>query len=186
MKFIKTGLTDVMVVEPDVIPNEGGFFYEGYNIEKYRAVGIQSEFAQETTSLSAGNVLRGLHAQRRRPQSRLMSVLEGEVFSVAVDIRRGSPSYGRSAEANLSSSNGRLLLVPAGFASGYYVLSDCARVQIRSSEAIDLSDEIVLLWNDPDLGINWPVTSPVLSARDRAALLLRELEPWLPRFREAA
>lgn len=167
MRFLAGELPGVVVVEPDVYRDSRGYFLESYQAEKYRAAGIVGPFVQDNESRSTVGTLRGLHLQHRRPQGKLIRVIDGEIWDVAVDVRRGSPSFGRWAAVTLSSDNFKQVYVPPGFAHGFCVLSAVARVEYKCTEFYDPSDEIGIAWNDPALGIAWPVRDPLLSERDR-------------------
>jgi len=155
-----------VIVEPDVHRDGRGFFLEVYHEEKYREAGIDARFVQENHSRSVRDTLRGLHWQSRRSQAKLVRVISGEIFDVAVDIRRGSPTFGRWTAAILSAANLRLMFVPAGFAHGFAVTSDVAEVEYKCTDLYDRDGEAGLSWNDPSLAIEWPVATPILSARD--------------------
>jgi len=184
MKFLSTDLPGVVLIEPDVYRDKRGFFLETYHAGKYRAAGIAGTFVQDNRSHSVHGTVRGLHAQRHRPQGKLVRVLQGEIFDVAVDIRRGSPTFRRWAGVRLSADNFRQIYVPPGFAHGFCVLSEMADVEYKCTELYDPADEFGVLWNDPELGISWPVREPLLSEKDRTAPLLAELTEVLPVFRE--
>lgn len=167
-----TRLPEVLLLEPKAFPDERGFFMESFNrADCAKAVGRDIDFVQDNHSGSARNVLRGLHYQMEpRAQAKLVRVAEGEVFDVAVDMRRSSPRFGQWAGARLSAENRRQLWVPEGFAHGFLVLSDFAQVLYKTSDYHSPEHERSLLWNDPDLGIEWPADSaPILSAKDAAA-----------------
>ena len=187
MDFVETPLEGVLVVEPDVHRDDRGFFLESYNEEKYARGGLAVHFVQDNHSKSACGTLRGLHAQLRRPQGKLVRAVEGEIFDVAVDIRRGSPSFGKWFGLELSAENFRQLYVPPGFVHGFCVLSETAQVEYKCTEFYDPGGEVGVLWNDPDIGIGWPFEGePLLSAKDAAASLLRDVadlpvyEPRVP------
>ncbi len=175
MKFTPLALPEVILVEPDVHRDARGFFLETYHVEKYRAGGIPGPFVQDNHSRSVRGTLRGLHAQHRRPQGKLVRAVEGEMFDVAVDIRRGSPGFGRWVGVRLSGENFRQLYVPPGFAHGFCVLSDVVHVEYKCTDFYDPGDEIGLAWNDGDVGIEWPVSDPVISEKDRRLPPLRSL-----------
>jgi dTDP-4-dehydrorhamnose 3,5-epimerase len=181
MRFVPTDLAGVIVVEADVHRDDRGFFLETYHREKYRAGGIDVTFVQDNHSRSVRGTLRGLHAQRRKPQGKLVRVLSGEIFDVAVDIRRSAATFGRWAGVTLSAENFRQVFVPPGFAHGFCVLSEWAEIEYKCTALYDPGDEMTLLWNDPVLGIEWPVREPLLSSKDRAAPLLAEVMELLPR-----
>ncbi len=180
MPFHATSLPGVIRVEPQVFRDERGFFLETYHREKYRQGGILPDFVQDNHSRSVAGTLRGLHAQLNNPQGKLVRAVEGEIWDVAVDIRRGSPTFGRWVGVNLSAENFRQLYVPPGFAHGFCVLSPVAQVEYKCTALYDPTDEIALAWNDPELAIDWPVEAPLLSARDRAALTLAAAAERLP------
>jgi dTDP-4-dehydrorhamnose 3,5-epimerase len=182
MKFHPTALPEVVVVEPDVYRDPRGLFLETYHARKYHEGGIGATFVQDNLSRSVRGILRGLHAQRRHPQGKLIRVVEGEIFDIAVDIRRGSPTFARWVGVQLSGENFRQCYVPPGFAHGFCVLSEQVVVEYKATDFYDPADEIGLIWNDPDLAIPWPVTAPILSAKDGAARRLRDLMEILPIF----
>ena len=182
MNFLPTGLPEVIVVEPDVHRDPRGFFLETYHAGKYREGGISPTFVQDNLSRSRRGTLRGLHAQRRRPQGKLIRVVEGEIFDVAVDIRRGSPTFGRWVSVILSGENFRQCYVPPNFAHGFCILSEVAVVEYKCTDFYDPSDEIGLIWNDPDIGIAWPVTTPILSTKDVAASRIKDVLDQLPTY----
>lgn len=183
MLFEPTALPEVMVITPDVYRDARGLFLETYHDRKYREAGIAAPFVQDNQSRSVQGTLRGLHAQRRRPQGKLIRVVQGEIFDVAVDIRRASPTFGRWVATCLSGENLRQCYVPPGFAHGFCVQSDVAVVEYKCTEFYDPADELVLIWNDPDIGIQWPITDPSLSAKDGAAPPLRDILEQLPTYR---
>jgi len=182
MKVLSADLPGVVLIEPDVYRDKRGFFLETYHADKYRAAGIAGTFVQDNQSHSLRDTLRGLHAQRQRPQGKLVRVLQGEIFDVAVDIRRGSPTFRRWVGVKLSADNFRQIYVPPGFAHGFCVLSEMADIEYKCTELYDPADEIGVLWNDPELGILWPVHEPLLSEKDRTAPCLAELIDMLPVF----
>jgi dTDP-4-dehydrorhamnose 3,5-epimerase len=180
MKTQPTEIPDVIVIEPDVHRDPRGFFLESYNARKYREGGIAAPFVQDNHSSSMRGTLRGLHAQRRRPQGKLLRVIEGEIFDVAVDVRRGSPTFGHWVGVRLSAENFKQIYVPPGFAHGFCVLSELAQVEYKVTDFYDPTDELGLLWNDPEIGIRWPLKEPLLSAKDSSAPRLREIMDQLP------
>lgn len=183
MKVRPTGLPGVLLIEPDVFADARGFFMETYREERYRELGIPDRFVQDNLSSSERGVLRGLHFQNPHPQAKLASVLEGEVFDVAVDLRRGSPSFGRWFGTTLSETNRHQLYIPKGFAHGFCVLSARALFSYKCSSAYVAEADRCLRWDDPDLGIEWPLDAPSLSRKDASALRLRELsEDLLPPY----
>jgi dTDP-4-dehydrorhamnose 3,5-epimerase len=173
-------LAEVILIEPDVRRDDRGFFLETYHAERYRAGGIQGPFVQDNHSQSVGGTIRGLHLQLRRPQGKLIRVVEGDVFDVAVDVRRGSPTFGRWVGSRLSANNFRQCYVPPGFAHGFCVVSKTAQVEYKCTEFYDPAGEIGIAWNDPELAISWPVVQPLLSDRDRRHPPLSQLLDVLP------
>ena len=180
MQFIETALPGVILIEPDVYRDPRGFFLESYHQEKYAQGGIPGPFVQDNHSHSARGTLRGLHAQRAKPQGKLVRAVHGEMFDVAVDIRRGSESFGHWVGFVLSGENFRQLYIPPGFAHGFCVLSDRVDVEYKCTDFYDPGDEIAIAWNDPDVGIDWPIKNPTLSAKDGAAPRLAEAVERLP------
>ena len=180
MKCEPTALPEVLVVTPHVYRDARGYFLETYHAGKYRAAGIAASFVQDNLSRSVRGTLRGLHAQQRRPQGKLIRVVEGEIFDVAVDIRRGSPSFGRWVAVHLSAENFRQCYVPPGFAHGFCVLSESAVVEYKCTELYDPADELGVIWSDPDLAIQWPISEPTLSVKDGSAPRLRDVLDLLP------
>lgn len=183
MRVIETELPGVVVIEPEVHKDKRGFFLETFHGERYRRHGLPEVFVQDNHSRSVRGTLRGLHAQLRRPQGKLVRVVAGEVWDVAVDIRVGSPTFRRWVAVVLSAGNFRELYVPPGFAHGFCVLSEVAEVEYKCTDYYDPEGELRLAWNDPELAIPWPVRDPILSAKDRAARTLRELHSVLPRYK---
>jgi dTDP-4-dehydrorhamnose 3,5-epimerase len=181
--FIATELPGVIVVEPTIHRDDRGFFLETYHAARYAAAGIPTQFVQDNHSRSIRGTLRGLHAQRRHPQGKLVRVVSGEVFDVVVDVRVGSPAFGRWIGVSLTAANFRQCWIPAGFAHGFCVLSDWAELEYKCTDFYDAGDEIRLLWNDPELGIRWPIEQPTLSEKDASASTLAELRPDLPVYR---
>lgn len=175
MKAVPTGLPGVLLVETRVFGDARGWVRETWREAEYAAAGIAGPFVQDNASWSAAGVVRGLHFQHPHGQGKLVSVLYGEVWDVAVDVRAGSPTFGRWTAAALSDRNGRQLWIPAGFAHGFAVLSDGAVVQYRCTAAYHPPGERIVRWDDPALGIGWPVRDPLLSARDASAPRLAEL-----------
>jgi dTDP-4-dehydrorhamnose 3,5-epimerase len=169
MKVIKTAIPEVLIIEPDVFGDERGFFLECYNARSFsEAVGTRIEFVQDNHSRSARNVLRGLHYQIRQPQGKLVRVVAGEVFDVAVDIRRSSPTFGKYVSAMLSATNKRLMWIPVGFAHGFLVTSDSADFLYKTTDYWAPQHERCIAWNDPKLAVSWPLQAdPVLSAKDQ-------------------
>jgi dTDP-4-dehydrorhamnose 3,5-epimerase len=175
MKIIETDLPGCLIVEPQVFGDSRGYFYESFNRDKLAAVGLDLSFAQGNVSSSARGVLRGLHYQWPKPQGKFVSVIEGEVWDVAVDIRRGSPHFGRWTAALLSGENKRHFWIPEGFAHGFAVLSEKAVFTYLCTETYDAQADAGLRWDDPDLAIDWPVSEPILSAKDQVTPLLKDV-----------
>jgi len=167
---------DVLIIDPKLFGDQRGFFLETYQSTRYAEHGISRPFVQDNLSRSAYGVLRGLHLQNPKTQGKLVSVLRGRVLDVAVDVRVGSPYFGRHVAVELSEDNRRQLWVPRGFAHGFVVLSETADFFYKCDEFYNPKDEIVVRWDDPAIGITWGVESPSLAARDAAAPLLSEIE----------
>ncbi len=183
MKIEPTALPEVLIVEPDRFGDARGFFQETWSQRRYAEAGIDGSFVQDNISFSARGVLRGLHLQNPNPQGKLVYVLQGEVFDAAVDLRVGSPHFGRWAGAVLSAENRRQLWVPEGFAHGFCVLSATALYAYKCTDFYAPESEMTVLWNDPGIGIDWPLSDPVVSEKDAEAQHLSELDPArLPRY----
>ncbi len=177
MKVIPTAIPDVLVLEPKVFGDARGFFYESYNQRVFeQATGLNPQFVQDNHSRSAQGVLRGLHYQIRQPQGKLVRVVQGSVFDVAVDLRRSSPSFGRWVGEILSAENKRMMWVPPGFAHGFVVTSDDAEFLYKTTDYYAPEHERCLCWDDPTLGIVWPVLQPQLSAKDAQGAVLEMAE----------
>jgi dTDP-4-dehydrorhamnose 3,5-epimerase len=183
MKVIDTELSEVKIIEPQLFGDSRGFFLESFQARRYAEAGMRRPFVQDNLSRSAHGVLRGLHLQNPNPQGKLVTVLRGRVLDVAVDVRRGSPDFGRHVAVELSEDNRRQLWVPRGFAHGFAVLSESADFFYKCDEFYSPNDEISVRWDDPAIGIKWGVESPSLSIRDAAAPLLPEIKN-LPIFEE--
>lgn len=175
MNVLDTSLPGVKVIRAKRFPDERGWFAELWNVERYREVGIASEFAQDNVSFSTRGVLRGLHFQEPNGQGKLISALHGTIFDVAVDVRPDSPTFGRWEGRVLSQENGEQLWIPEGFAHGFLVLSDSALVHYNCTTVYDPAGDRSLAWDDPDVGIDWPETPALISPKDRAAPRLRDL-----------
>ncbi len=176
MNVRSLAIPEVKLIEPKVFGDARGFFLESFHGERYAAAGIAGPFVQDNQSFSQRGVLRGLHFQwPENVQGKLVSVVQGAVWDVAVDVRRGSPSFGKWVGAELSESNHHQLWVPPGFAHGFVVLSETALFCYKCTAPYSPADEVSIRWDDPTLGIAWPVTAPTLSARDAAAPLFSEL-----------
>ena len=178
MKVIETAIPDVLLVEPQVFGDDRGFFYESYNARAFAdKTGISAHFVQDNHSRSSKNVLRGLHYQVQQPQGKLIRVVAGSVFDVAVDLRTSSKTFGQWVGMHLSAECKQQLWIPPGFAHGFVVLSESAEFLYKTTDYYAPQHERCILWNDPDLAIAWQIASePVLSAKDRAGKLLREAE----------
>ena len=180
MNVIPTEIPDVLLIEPRVFGDERGFFFESYNERQWREkTGLDLRFVQHNHSRSGRNVLRGLHYQIRQPQGKLVRVVRGEVFDVAVDLRRSSPTFGRWAGAHLSEESKRIFWVPPGFAHGFLVLSESADFLYLATDFYAPEHERAVAWNDPELHISWPLQGePILSDKDRQAVPFREAEVY--------
>jgi len=177
MNVIKTKLDGCLIIEPKVFGDERGFFLETFQAERYISeAGIMLPFVQDNHSRSSKSVLRGLHFQKTKPQGKLVRVVRGQVYDVAVDIRNGSPTYGQWEGLILSEENKTQLWVPPGFAHGFVVLSDTADFEYKCTDYYDPSDEGSILWNDSDLDIPWPIDNPILSNKDASADRLADLK----------
>jgi dTDP-4-dehydrorhamnose 3,5-epimerase len=182
MKVEKTGLPGVLKVTPDLFEDQRGYFFEAFRAERYEAHGIPGHFAQDSVSRSRHGVLRGLHFQWPSAQGKLVYVLEGEVFDVAVDVRPQSRTFRQWAGHKLSAENREQLWIPPGFAHGFSVLSDTALFAYKCTTPYDAKSEQAIRWDDKDLAIDWPIEAPTLSKKDAAAPRLREIDPSrLPR-----
>ena len=183
MKVIETRLPGCVVIEPAVFGDERGFFFEGWNAARFGQLGLPDRFVQSNVSSSSKGVLRGLHYQWPRPQGKLVSVLEGEVYDVAVDIRRGSPTFGQWEAVVLSAQNKRQFWIPEGFAHGFAVLSDTALFHYLCTDVYVKEADAGVRWNDADIAVNWPVGAPTLSPKDEHAPFLKDIaEERLPVF----
>ena len=183
MNVVETSLPGVLIIEPKVFGDERGFFMETWNGRRYEEAGLPGRFVQDNLSYSARGVLRGLHFQNPQPQGKLVSVLRGEVFDVAVDVRVGSPTFGEWTSVTLSAENKRQFYVPPDFAHGFLVTGEDAIFFYKCTDYYAPSSEGILLWNDPEIGIEWPTDAPTLSERDGKAPPLREMpEGSLPRY----
>jgi dTDP-4-dehydrorhamnose 3,5-epimerase len=186
MKVEATEIEEVLLVAPAVFHDGRGYFLETWNSPRYGSLGLPTRFVQDNVSWSRGGVLRGLHFQHPRGQGKLVSAVRGEIFDVAVDVRVGSPTFGRWTGRVLSEANAHQLWVPPGFAHGFAVMSDEALVSYKCTEVYDREAETTLRWDDPQIGIRWPVPAPVLSDRDAAALVLNDLpRERLPTFAQS-
>ncbi|HMD37218.1 MAG TPA: dTDP-4-dehydrorhamnose 3,5-epimerase [Vicinamibacterales bacterium] len=182
MQVLPTRLPGVVVIEPDVHRDGRGFLVESFHAEHYRLHGIDGPFVQDNHSRSGGGTLRGLHLQRARPQAKLVRVVAGVIFDVAVDVRRGSPTFGRWVGVTLSAENFRQCYVPAGFAHGFCVVGDVAEVIYKCTDVYDAANQVGIAWNDPSLAIEWPIREPLLSKRDAANPILADVMDRLPEY----
>jgi dTDP-4-dehydrorhamnose 3,5-epimerase len=185
VKTIPTELTGVLIIEPRVFPDPRGFFFESYHAERYARAGIPAAFVQDNHSCSTKGTIRGLHFQRRHPQGKLLRVIRGTVFDVAVDIRLGSPTFGCWTGVELSAENKRQVFVPAGFAHGFCVTSEVAEVEYKCTDFYVADDQHGVLWNDPTINVRWPVKEPIMSDQDRAYLPLTLYRDDLPLYEPA-
>ena len=183
MNVIETDLPGVLILEPKLFDDSRGFFMETFNEALFAEHGLKFEFVQDNHSFSKNNVLRGLHFQVPHPQGKLVRAAYGSVFDVAVDVRQGSPRFGKWVGVELSRANRRMLWVPPGFAHGFCVTSDAADVLYKCTDLYDGPSDRVILWNDPALGIDWPVDAPLLSEKDAAAPTLSDA-PVLPHWED--
>lgn len=185
MTFITTALPGVIIVEPTVFRDDRGFFVETFHAERYSDGGIAGPFVQDNHSRSQRGTLRGLHSQSRKPQGKLVRCVEGEIFDVAVDMRRGSPTFGQWVGELLTADNFRQLYIPPDFLHGFYVTSEVAQVEYKCTDVYDPGHEISVVWNDPEIAIDWPLVSgeaPLLSKKDAAASRLADLGDALPAY----
>lgn len=180
MRVVSTAIPGVVIIEPQVHQDGRGFFLETYHAERYREHGIAGPFVQDNHSRSVAGTLRGLHLQLHHPQGKLIRVIEGEIFDVAVDVRRNSPMFGRWVGVKLTAESFQQFYVPPGFAHGFAVVSPIAQVEYKCTDIYDPASEVGIAWNDPALGIAWPVTDPTLSARDARHPSLANLTDKLP------
>jgi dTDP-4-dehydrorhamnose 3,5-epimerase len=181
MNFIKSDLAEVLIIEPKVFEDKRGFFIETFQAREFAAAGIRSDFVQDNHSRSMKFTLRGLHYQIQHAQGKLVRVVAGEIFDVAVDLRRSSPTFGKSIGINLSEQNKRQLWIPPGFAHGFLVLSEWADVLYKATDFYDPEAERVILWSDPTLNISWPIPTrqlPILSPKDLAGRSFSEVEVY--------
>lgn len=167
MKIIPTNLKDVVIIEPHVFADPRGFFMETYHFDRYRKAGIDCTFVQDNLSYSIKGTLRGLHYQIRYPQAKLVSVVSGDIYDVVVDIRKGSPAFGKWVGIYLSARDKRQLFIPEGYAHGFCVTSDTALFSYKCSNFYNPDDEGGILWSDPDIAIDWPTEAPIVSDKDR-------------------
>ena len=184
MNVIETKLPGMMIIEPRVFGDARGYFMESFQAERYAEAGIAGPFVQDNLSFSRQGILRGLHVQNPRPQGKLVQVLQGEVFDVAVDIRVGSPTFGLWEGVVLSAENARQLYVPPGFAHGFVVTSETALFAYKCTDYYLPQSELSIIWDDPDIGIRWPLNDPQLSVKDAAGVRLASVAlERLPKYR---
>ena len=183
MKVEKTEIPGVLILTPKVFEDDRGFFLESYNRKQFADAGIDVEFVQDNHSKSSKGVVRGLHFQKQFPQGKLIRAIRGEVLDVIVDIRKGSPAFGRWISVLISEENKKQVWIPRGLGHGFSVLSETAEFCYKVDEFYHPEDEGGIRWDDPQLKINWEVTSPILSEKDRELPLLKEIEEQLPLFR---
>jgi dTDP-4-dehydrorhamnose 3,5-epimerase len=179
IKFLETALPGVVIVEPDIFRDERGFFLETFHQRRYAEGGIDCLFVQDNHSHSRQGTLRGLHYQLKQGQAKLIYVISGEIFDVAVDIRRGSPTFGKWVGERLTEGNGRQMYIPMGFAHGFFTLSKAADVIYKCTDFYAPGDEYGILWSDPDIGIEWPEKNPLLSKKDSRNPRLSEISEVL-------
>ena len=179
MQFIPAAISDVLIIEPNVFGDARGFFLESWNERAFLEAGIKARFVQDNHSRSARNVVRGLHYQIKQPQGKLVRVTVGEIFDVAVDIRKSSPTFGKWAGTKLSTQNKRIIWIPPGFAHGFLALSESAEVLYKTTDYYSPEHERTILWNDPELGIAWPLQGePLLSAKDQQGVPFAKAEAF--------
>ena len=183
MEVVPLELPDVLLIKPQVFGDERGYFKETFHAERYAASGMRLPFVQDNLSRSRRGTLRGLHLQNPHAQGKLVSVLEGEVFDVAVDVRVGSPTFGRFVSALISDKNHHQIYIPPGFAHGFCVTSESALFAYKCTDLYHPEAELGVAWNDPAIGISWPVASPLVGAKDQNNLPLAQIDPKkLPRY----
>ena len=182
LRFVASEIPGVIVIKPEVHRDQRGLFFECYHAEKYREAGIDVSFVQDNHSSSSKGTLRGLHGQFPQSQGKLVRVLEGEIFDVVVDVRRGSPAYGKVVTAVLSSDNFKQIYVPPGLLHGFLVVSEIAQVEYKCTEFYNPKAEFGVAWNDPELGIPWPTDQPSMSVKDARAPLLSDVQDRLLDF----
>jgi dTDP-4-dehydrorhamnose 3,5-epimerase len=182
MQVEASALPEVLLITPKVFNDPRGFFMETYHEERYRNAGVAARFVQDNHSASVLGTLRGLHAQLKRPQAKLVRCIRGSIWDVAVDARRGSPRFGKWAAAELSERNARQLYIPEGFLHGFAVLSENAEVEYKCSDGYVPDDQLTVRWDDPEIGVPWPLREPLLSDKDRDAPFLSAVLERLPAY----
>ena len=176
MKVTESGIKGVFIIEPDVYEDDRGFFMETFHIERYRKLlGINLDFVQDNISRSSKNVLRGMHFQKNYPQGKIVKASRGEILDVVVDLRKDSPTYGTWESFRLSEKNKLQVWIPPGFAHGFLVMSDSADIDYKCTEYYYPEDELCLMWNDPEVAINWTINDPILTEKDKKGLSLKDL-----------
>ena len=176
MKVTESGIKGVFIIEPDVYEDDRGFFMETFHDERYRKLlGINLDFVQDNISRSSKNVLRGMHFQKNYPQGKIVKASRGEILDVVVDLRKGSPTYGAWESFKLSEQNKLQVWIPPGFAHGFLVMSDSADIDYKCTEYYHPEDELCLMWNDPEVAIDWTINDPILSEKDKKGLSLKDL-----------
>jgi len=176
MKVTESGIKGVFIIEPDVYEDDRGFFMETFHNERYRKLlGINLDFVQDNISRSSKNVLRGMHFQKNYPQGKIVSASRGEILDVVVDLRKDSPTYGTWESFRLSEKNKLQVWIPPGFAHGFLVMSDSANIDYKCTEYYHLEDELCLMWNDPEVAIDWTINDPILTEKDKKGLSLKDL-----------
>ncbi len=181
-RFVDTDIPGVIVIEPQIHRDDRGFFLESYHEPRYREAGIQARFVQDNHSQSTRGTVRGLHGQSPHPQGKLVRVTAGEVFDVVVDVRRGSPAYGKYLATELSAANFRQIYLPPGVLHGFLVTSEIAEFEYKCTDIFHPESDFSVAWNDPDIGIAWPIEDPILSEKDRSAPRLRDVTDRLTDF----
>lgn len=184
MKVLKQAIPGIIIIEPDIHRDARGFFLESYHAEKYGQAGIEENFVQDNHSFSQQGTLRGLHMQLRHPQAKLVRVIRGRIWDVAVDVRRGSPTFLRHFGIELSGENCRQLYIAEGLAHGFVVTSEEAEIEYKCGDFYDPDDELSIAWNDAELDIPWPIKTPTLSKKDQAAPGLAEVMARLPEWKD--
>jgi dTDP-4-dehydrorhamnose 3,5-epimerase len=177
MQIIATDIEEVQIIEPQVFSDDRGYFLETFHLGRFETADLPHVFVQDNLSFSVKSTLRGLHFQVTRPQAKLVQVISGEIFDVAVDIRSTSSTFGRWVGVHLTEHNKRQVLIPAGFAHGFCVLSESAHVAYKCSDFYDRDDEGGILWSDPAIGIDWPTTHPIVSPKDAVLPVMRDIHP---------
>ena len=176
MKVTESGIKGVFIIEPDVYEDDRGFFMETFHNERYRKLlGINLDFVQDNISRSSKNVLRGIHFQKNYPQGKIVKASRGEILDVVVDLRKGSPTYGTWESFRLSEKNKLQVWIPPGFAHGFLVMSDSADFEYKCTEYYHPEDELCLMWNDPEVAVDWTINDPILSEKDKKGLSLKDL-----------